>query len=225
MTALVNVPKTRGLDRDLVYLLQLAKKHNLEPTLLYSALYHARKRGRGKCGKFLIETRTKNEGSCTYLFSPDGRSFAQAVIRDESVEKLKRLPSEFSGFFDAYEARHETSRFNGGGESAIRDLRLGTKGVAFKAHVVKKSEVRAVTSKDGNPLLVCSVTLSDGTGEIPLAIWNSEISTISEGDLVEVRGARVRSYRGEIQLSLNRKTGTLRVLEPAIRAGTPSLAN
>jgi ssDNA-binding replication factor A large subunit len=82
---------------------------------------------------------------------------------------------------------------------------------------VKKSEVRAVTSKDGNPLLVCSVTLSDGTGQIPLAVWNNQIATISEGDLVQVQDARVCSFRGEKQLSLSRKTGSLTVLESAAK--------
>jgi len=81
--------------------------------------------------------------------------------------------------------------------------------------VVKKSAVRAVTSKDGTPLLVCDVTLSDGTGEIPLAVWNSEIGTVSEGDSVQIENARVRSYRGKIQLSLNRTMGGLTVLKSA----------
>jgi ssDNA-binding replication factor A large subunit len=80
--------------------------------------------------------------------------------------------------------------------------------------VLKKSETRAVTSKNGTPLLVCDVTLSDGTGEIPLAVWNNQIATISKGDMVQIQNARVRSFRGEIQLSLSRKTGLLTVLKP-----------
>ena len=71
--------------------------------------------------------------------------------------------------------------------------------------MLKKSEVRAVTSRDGIPLLVCDLILSDGTGEIPLAVWNSQIATISKGDMVQIQNARVRSFRGEIQLSLRRK--------------------
>ena len=82
----------------------------------------------------------------------------------------------------------------------------------------KKSVVRAVTSKDGTPLLVCDVTLSDGTGEIPLAVWNGQISTVFEGDVVQIQNARVRSYRGQIQLSLGRRTGILTVVEPVIGA-------
>ena len=71
--------------------------------------------------------------------------------------------------------------------SAIGNLRLGLSGVSFKANVIKKSQVRAVTSKDGNPLLVCDVTLSDGTGQIPLAIWNNQIDTVSQGDVVQIQ--------------------------------------
>ena len=100
-------------------------------------------------------------------------------------------------------------------QSDIGKMRVGQGGLSFKAHVVRKSEVRAVTTRDGTPLLVCSITLSDGTGQIPLAVWNSQISEISEGDLVEVQNARVRNFRGEIQLALSRKAGVLRVLEPA----------
>ncbi len=100
--------------------------------------------------------------------------------------------------------------------SSIGNLKLGLSGVSFKATVIKKSQVRAVTSKDGNPLLVCDVTLSDGTGEIPLAIWNNQIDTVSQGDIVQIQNARVRSYRGEIQLTLGRKTGVMTVLEHPI---------
>jgi len=100
--------------------------------------------------------------------------------------------------------------------SSIGNLKLGLSGVSFKASVIKKSQVRAVTSKDGNPLLVCDVTLSDGTGKIPLAIWNSQIDTVHQGDMVQIQNARVRSYRGEIQLTLGRKTGVMTVLEHPI---------
>lgn len=79
---------------------------------------------------------------------------------------------------------------------------------------MKKSEVRAVTSRDGMPLLVCDVTLSDGTGEIPLSVWNNQIDTVSQGDLVQIENATVRSFRGKIQLSLSRKVGVLTVLKP-----------
>ncbi len=218
--ALRYVPKSRGTDRDLLYMLQLADKYDIAPAVFHASMLNAQERGKAKCGKFGIELRQRDVSSCVYMFSFHGKPLGQAEIANQSVEKLKRLPENYAGL--VFRKREEP---NGSDmrESSIRDLKFGLKGVSFKAHVVKKSDVRAVTSKDGNPLLVCSVTLSDGTGEIPLAIWNSQINTVSEGDLVEIRDARVRSFRGEIQLSLNRKTGALTVLQPAKKTRIPQM--
>jgi hypothetical protein len=218
LTALRSAPKTRGQDRDLIYLLQMSRKHNLDPLLLHSTMLAARRRGNARRGKFIIETRMQGESSATYMFSLEGRPLGQAEIPDETVKKLKNLPDEFRGF-------DEQEDSNGQSERQISGLKYGLKGVSFKAQVVRKSEVRAVTSRDGNPLLVCTVTLSDGTGEIPLVVWNSQIHAISEGDVVQVHDARVRSFRGEIQLSLSRKTGTLTVLEPSLRSTVPQISN
>jgi ssDNA-binding replication factor A large subunit len=149
------------------------------------------------------------------MFSTKGHALAQAKIKNDSIEKLNHLPDDVSHSLDVDRDRSNSSKVNLGVESAIGNLRFGHSGVSLKARVVKKSEVRAVTSKDGTPLLVCDVTLSDGTGEIPLAVWNSQIGTISQGDLVQIQNARVRSFRGEIQLSLGRKVGVLTVIEPS----------
>jgi hypothetical protein len=149
------------------------------------------------------------------MFSVKGEPLAQANLQNQSIRTLKRLPDEYSKFLEADEKRRDSRTPGTSSQNEIGKMRFGQQGLTFKAHVVKKSEVRAVTTRDGTPLLVCSVTLSDGTGQIPLAVWNSQISTISEGDLVQVQNARVRSFRGEIQLSLSRKTGFLTVLKPA----------
>jgi ssDNA-binding replication factor A large subunit len=145
-----------------------------------------------------------------YMFSAKGKTLAQANLQNDSVNKLKRLPAEFSSFL---EEDKPTNSNRLGMTSEIRTLRYGLRGVSFKARIVQKSSVRAVSSKDGTPLLVCDVTLSDGTGEIPLAVWNNQIGTVAKGDLIQIENARVRSFRGKIQLSLHRKTGVLTVLE------------
>jgi len=96
------------------------------------------------------------------MFSVNGKTFAQAKLQDDSVRKLKRLPEEYSSFLEMEEKRADSNRV--GVVSQIGGLHFGLRGVSFKARVVKKSAVRAVTSADGTPLLVCDVTLSDGTG-------------------------------------------------------------
>jgi hypothetical protein len=162
----------------------------------------------------LIETRLRGEDASTYMFSVKGEPVSQANLQNDSIRKLRRLPRELSSFLED-ERQHDSRELEGVSQSAIGNMRFGARGLSFKARVLRKSGVRAVTSKDVNPLLVCDVTLSDGTGEIPLAVWNSQIGTISEGDLVQIENARVRSFRGEIQLSLSRKIGVLTVLESA----------
>jgi ssDNA-binding replication factor A large subunit len=146
------------------------------------------------------------------MFSTKGKILGQADLQIDSISKLKRLPAEFSSFLET--KKEPTAQSNRLGRmSEIRSLRDGWSGVSFKARVVQKSSVRAVTSRDGTPLLVCEVTLSDGTGEIPLAVWNSQIGTVAKGDVIRIENARVRSFRGRIQLSLGRKNGILTVLE------------
>jgi len=177
-------------------------------------LLAAEKRGRASCKNLKIEIRNRGEASSTYMFSAEGEPLAQATIRGTSIRKLRKVPIEYSSLLQADEPRRGVG-VSGLIRSDIGKMRVGQGGLSFKAHVVRKSETRAVTTRDGTPLLVCSITLSDGTGQIPLAVWNSQISEISEGDLVEVQNARVRNFRGEIQLALSRKAGVLRVLEPA----------
>jgi len=203
----------RTQDRDLVYLLGLARKHELKPEILHDSLLAARKRGKVRCGEIEIEVRAHDERSTTYMFSVNGKTLAQANIQGDSITKLKRLPEEYSSFLGMREETADSNRVEVA--SQIGGFKFGLRGLSFKARVVKKSDVRAVTSRDGTPLLVCDVTLSDGTGEIPLAVWNNQISTISEGDLVQIENAIVRSYRGKIQLALRRKMGALTVLKAA----------
>jgi replication factor A1 len=83
----------------------------------------------------------------------------------------------------------------------------------LKARVTQKSEVRAVESRNGSPLAVCIATLSDGTGEIRLPLWNRQIDTIAKNDTVVIRDATVKNFRGEMQLSLPWKTGTISTVQ------------
>ena len=98
-------------------------------------------------------------------------------------------------------------------ERRIADLQYGLKHVNLKAKVTEKSEVRAVESRNGSPLAVCIATLSDGTGEIRLPLWNRQIDAISKNDTVVVKDATVKNFRGEMQLSLPWKTGIILPVE------------
>jgi hypothetical protein len=94
MLTLHNLPRARGQDRDLDYLLQLASKHNLTPAILRSAMTTARQRGKARCGKFRIQLRMRGDQSSTYMFSLSDIPFAQAEIANESIEKLRKFTEE-----------------------------------------------------------------------------------------------------------------------------------
>ena len=185
----------------------------------------ARDHGVSRCGKVSIELRLRGVASSTYMFSVEGKPVAQADIPDHSVKELENLPDELSRYINIVEGERDSNKLDADGERRISDLRLGLKGICFKAIVTEKSDVRAVTSRFGMPLLVCSVTLSDGTGEIPLTLWNNQIATISKGDRVQLRDARVENFRGTTQLSLDRKTGGLIVLESGTKALITGISN
>jgi hypothetical protein len=176
--------------------------------------------GVSRCGKVSIELRLRGVASSTYMFSVEGKPVAQAHIPDHSVKELENLPDELSRYINTVEEHRDSN-----GERKISDLRLGLKDVCFKAIVTKKSDVRAVTSRYGMPLLVCSVTLSDGTGEIPLTLWNNQTATVFKGDRVQVRDARVGNFRGTTQLSLSRKTGEVIVVESETKAPITGISN
>jgi hypothetical protein len=160
------------------------------------------------------------------MFSVEGKPVGQADIPNHSVERLVNLPDELSRYINTIEEHGNSSKLDANGERRISDLRLGLKDVCFKAVVTKKSDVRAVTSRwDGMPHSVCSVTLSNGTGEIPLTLWNNQIATVFKGDRVQVRHARVMSFRGMTQLSLGGKKGGLILLESARKAPITGICN
>jgi replication factor A1 len=179
----------RGVDRDFIYLLRLARKYGLEPARLHNALMRARVHGQGKCSSLSVERRERKDHVFSFMFSWNGQTVGQAVLAETSVARLT--------------------------ESRIADLQIGLKHVTLKARIMDKSEVRAVYSRDGSPLAICVATLSDGTGQIRLPLWNKQIDTVAENDTVLIHDATVRNFRGEMQLSLPWRTGTISTVNSA----------
>ena len=201
----------RGFDRDLAYLLMLARKYGLEPIDLHNALVKAKSSKESSCGALSIELREREESTCRFMFSQDDRSVAQASVSDVSLAKLRDVPLEFKRLLPS--PRSQSADDQTESQRRIRDLQYGLKHVSLKARVTQKSEVRAVESRNGSPLAVCIATLSDGTGEIRLPLWNRQIDSIAKDDTVVIRDATVKNFRGEMQLSLPWKTGTISTVQ------------
>jgi replication factor A1 len=94
----------------------------------------------------------------------------------------------------------------------IKDIDARVRSVNLKAKVVGKSIPRYVFSRFGDALTLSTATISDGTGSMRMSLWNGEIDRVSIGDTVQINDGRVRTFRGELQVSLGRK-GRLQVIE------------
>ena len=198
----------RGVDRDFIYLLRLAKKYNLNPNRLHNALIKARVHGHGKCGALSIHRRERKDHAFSFMFSWNAQPVGQAVLAESSVAKLKDLPQESMQLLWG-RGRGSVADRQAKLESHIADLQIGLKHVTLKARIMDKGEVRSVYSRDGSPLAICVATLSDGTGQIRMPLWNKQIETVAKNDTVLIRDATVRNFRGEMQLSLPWRTGTI----------------
>jgi len=213
-SSLRSLADERDSDRDFIYLLMLARKYDLEPVALHNALIKAGQSEKSTCGSLSIESRTMKDDTYCFMFSQNDRAVAQTAISKNSVAKLRQLPQELRQLLKDRDQRPRPTD-DSEKERRIADLQIGLKHVNLKAKVIGKSKIRAVQSRDGLPLLVCSATLSDGTGRIQLPLWNRQIRSVAKNDTVMVREATVRNFRGEMQLSIPRKNGSISIVDSA----------
>jgi len=213
-SSLRSLADERDSDRDFIYLLMLARKYDLEPVALHNALVKAGESQKSTCGSLSIESRVLEDDSFCFMFSQDDRAVAQTAISKNSLAKLRRLPPEIAQLLRTRDQRPKLAG-DSEEERRIADLQIGLRHVNLKAKVIGKSKIRAVQSRDGLPLLVCSATLSDGTGEIQLPLWNRQIRSVAKNDTVIVREATVRNFRGEMQLSVPRRNGSISIVNSA----------
>jgi len=85
----------------------------------------------------------------------------------------------------------------------ISDLRPGRM-ATFEATIEKLEPVREFEVRTGGKKKVRNATLKDGTGEISLVLWGTEVDLVSEGDHVRVLEGWVKDYNGRPQISLGR---------------------
>lgn len=88
----------------------------------------------------------------------------------------------------------------------IKDVNVRVKRINLKARVVEKSLTRRVYSGFGIPHSLSTATISDSTGSIKLPLWNAQIDMISVGDRVQIENGRVGMFKGELQVSIGKKS-------------------
>lgn len=78
------------------------------------------------------------------------------------------------------------------------------KSVDLKAEVVEIAEPIFVVTRFGNSASVANALISDETGKIKMCLWNEQIKSISEGDIIQIENATISSFRGEKQVRIRR---------------------
>jgi len=94
----------------------------------------------------------------------------------------------------------------------IKDLNSKTKRFNLDAKVTEKSSLRTILSRWGEALLLSTATIMDRSGTITLPLWKEQTSMISVGDLIHIENARLKRFRGELQVRVDR-LAKLRVVE------------
>lgn len=185
-------------------MVRISNKYGLDTQRFMSCFVEAwtQKKSSYKGISILCRQKTAEDG--VFLLTRDDESviaqirLSETTLRYMPAIDFASLPSDKSPSARRTEKREPV-------DMKIKDLSLGVKWVNLRAKVVEKSNTRTVFSRMGNPLGVSTATISDNTGSVKLPLWNAQISTVSVGDTVQIENGRVKSFRGELQVSVGRK--------------------
>ena len=93
----------------------------------------------------------------------------------------------------------------------ISELKSSDKNIEVKAKVTDITEPKEITTKFGTNIMLSVATLDDGSGKtIKLSLWADQAKGVAKGKKLDIKGAFVREFKGELQLSLM-KTGSIKV--------------
>ncbi len=86
----------------------------------------------------------------------------------------------------------------------IKDLTPQHNKVNVLAKVVKLGEVREVPSRYGPPRRVSDTVIGDETGTIVMSLWQEQVGTVKEGDVIYIDNGYISLYRGHMRLNIGK---------------------
>jgi len=190
----------------LEYLALVSIKYEVDPDELLYALSSAWRQQEATCRQLSIQCRGKTQDEAMFLILEDSTAVAQFPIphrflfeRDNPIKDFMKTDMI---------RRHQNKKNNESHSLPIRDLRTGMTHVNLKARVLQIPRPKLVVTRFGNCASVTNALIGDETGTIKLCLWNAQITSISNGDTIQIENARTCTFRGEKQLSIGRN-GTL----------------
>jgi replication factor A1 len=72
------------------------------------------------------------------------------------------------------------------------------------AKVVKKGEVREVSSRHGPPRRVSDTIIGDETATVVMSLWQEQVDVVKEGDVIYIDNGYVSLFRGHMRLNIGK---------------------
>ena len=189
----------------------LSVKYNVYLSELYRALVSARGIGKSICEDLTVEYRGIINDQAVFLITRANIVVVQFRVAEDF---LVRKNISFESWLDTDKIRRQVAKQNLGFDlTFIQNLRRGMKKVNLKAEVLEIKEPQIVNTQFGNRVKVTDVWIADETGKVKLCLWGEQVNFAVVGDMVQIKGASVRTFKGEKLLSLGRY-GTLSILRP-----------
>ncbi len=184
-------------------------KYDIHPDLLFCALLSAGEIGEAKCGPLKIEYRGKIDDKVYFLIKEGSQVVSQFPISEEFLARHRNPIRSFMET-DAVQ-NYKPDQTQEKAYSQIEDLRVGKTHVNLKAEVLKVSKPEYVNTRFGNRIRLAKALIKDGTGEINLCLWKTNVCAVSKGDQIEIEDAKVTKFRGAQQLTLGNKGAVKKV--------------
>jgi replication factor A1 len=192
------------------YLAFLSIKYEVDPDQLFHALISAWENRESTCEDLLITCRKKMRDKAIFLVTRGHKVIAQFPIPNNFLLK-ETNPIARSRNTDLIR-RYLIKKANRRSHSLhVADLRTGMKQINLKAKVLEIPKPKCVFTRFGNYAAVTNALIADETGNIKICLWNEQIDSISEGDIIQIENARTSMFKGEQQLRI-RKDGKLSVI-------------
>ena len=189
----------------------LSVKHSVYLAELFQALVTARERGTTICENLTVKYRGSIGKKAIFLITKDGKVIVQFRV---TKEFLLSKDIHFETWMNTDRIRKQIYKQNiePRVSTLIQDLRHGMKKVNVEAEVLENPKPSLVYTRYGNTATVTNAWIADETGKVKLCLWNEKANSFTEGDTIQIKNAKVSTFRGERQLCLG-KTGTIHVLQ------------
>ena len=92
----------------------------------------------------------------------------------------------------------------------ISELKVGAN-ATIEGEIVSIDPTREVRTKFGKLVRVANATLSDGSGEITITLWEADIDKVNIGDKIKLENGWVSEFKGNLQVTIG-KQGKIEVL-------------